>query len=213
LPLAINTSFNKHEEPIVSGPADALSELGRNAVDVLFWKLRGASRLSQPWVTMQRLMDHFVPALPAGPPVSVAAEMASGRPALRHGRLGGTPLWFHAVEGDGRLRTDEGQPFDADDAIACLQFEHYVDATPAEGARRARALYYKLKPFMPRPLQLELQRANARRLRGGRFPAWPHDATLTELLGQCWCTGCRKPASIRFRSWASGRVATPGPGA
>jgi carbamoyltransferase len=36
LPLAINTSFNKHEEPIVGSPADALSELGRNAVDVLY---------------------------------------------------------------------------------------------------------------------------------------------------------------------------------
>jgi carbamoyltransferase len=36
LPLAINTSFNKHEEPIVGSPADALSELRRGAVDVLF---------------------------------------------------------------------------------------------------------------------------------------------------------------------------------
>lgn len=36
LPLAINTSFNKHEEPIVGSPADAISELKRNAVDVLF---------------------------------------------------------------------------------------------------------------------------------------------------------------------------------
>ncbi len=36
LPLAINTSFNKHEEPIVGSPADAISELKRNAVDVVF---------------------------------------------------------------------------------------------------------------------------------------------------------------------------------
>ncbi len=36
LPVAINTSFNKHEEPIVGSPADALSELKRGAVDVLF---------------------------------------------------------------------------------------------------------------------------------------------------------------------------------
>ncbi len=36
LPLAINTSFNKHEEPIVGSPADAISELKRNGVDVLF---------------------------------------------------------------------------------------------------------------------------------------------------------------------------------
>ena len=36
LPLAINTSFNKHEEPIVGAPADAIDELKRGAVDVLF---------------------------------------------------------------------------------------------------------------------------------------------------------------------------------
>lgn len=36
LPLAINTSFNKHEEPIVGSPADAIGELKRDAVDVLF---------------------------------------------------------------------------------------------------------------------------------------------------------------------------------
>lgn len=36
LPLAINTSFNKHEEPIVGSPADTISELKRGAVDVLF---------------------------------------------------------------------------------------------------------------------------------------------------------------------------------
>ncbi|MGH2570697.1 MAG: carbamoyltransferase C-terminal domain-containing protein [bacterium] len=35
-PIAINTSFNKHEEPIVGSPADAVSELKRGAVDVLY---------------------------------------------------------------------------------------------------------------------------------------------------------------------------------
>jgi len=36
LSLGINTSFNKHEEPIVCHPADALDELVRGGVDVLF---------------------------------------------------------------------------------------------------------------------------------------------------------------------------------
>ncbi len=36
LPLAINTSFNKHEAPIVGSPADAIDELKRNSVDILF---------------------------------------------------------------------------------------------------------------------------------------------------------------------------------
>ena len=36
LSLGINTSFNKHEEPIVCHPRDAVSELIRGGVDVLF---------------------------------------------------------------------------------------------------------------------------------------------------------------------------------
>ena len=36
LSLAINTSFNKHEEPIVCHPSDAVQELLRGGVDVLF---------------------------------------------------------------------------------------------------------------------------------------------------------------------------------
>jgi carbamoyltransferase len=36
LPLAINTSFNKHEAPIVGSPADAVDELKRKSVDVLY---------------------------------------------------------------------------------------------------------------------------------------------------------------------------------
>jgi carbamoyltransferase len=36
LPLAVNTSFNKHEAPIVGSPQDALDELKRGSVDVLY---------------------------------------------------------------------------------------------------------------------------------------------------------------------------------
>ncbi|MDP6039030.1 MAG: carbamoyltransferase C-terminal domain-containing protein, partial [Candidatus Latescibacteria bacterium] len=36
LSLGINTSFNKHEEPIVCHPQDAVQELIRGGVDVLF---------------------------------------------------------------------------------------------------------------------------------------------------------------------------------
>lgn len=36
LPMSINTSFNKHEEPIVCHPKDAIQELLRGGVDVLF---------------------------------------------------------------------------------------------------------------------------------------------------------------------------------
>ena len=36
LSLGINTSFNKHEEPIVCHPQDAVKELLRGGVDILF---------------------------------------------------------------------------------------------------------------------------------------------------------------------------------
>ena len=53
--------------------------------------------------------------------------------------------------------------FDPDDAIACLQFEHYVAAEPrASDPRRLRSAYYALKPMLPRAAQLALQRLNAR---------------------------------------------------
>lgn len=122
------------------------------------------------------------------------AERGEGRPPLRHGRYRGLPIWFHAHEGElgapaasATLATDDGQErFDPDDAIACLQYEHYVGWDRSGGAtdaKRLKTLYYLLKPFMPRALQLELQRLNARRrLRQVRFPAWPQDSTLTDLL-------------------------------
>lgn len=123
-----------------------------------------------------------------GPLAAVAAESESGRPPLQKGRFRGLPVWYHA-SGDapatGIARTDAGEPFDIDDAIACLQFEHYVEdeENPGGEERRLRQLYYLLKPLLPRAAQLELQRVNARRrLRAALFPSWPADATLAQLL-------------------------------
>jgi peptidoglycan/xylan/chitin deacetylase (PgdA/CDA1 family) len=137
---------------------------------------------------MQRLADHFKDALPAPDNRgngAVPAEHEHGRPALREGHFRGLPLWYHDGVAAG-VATDEGDAFDPDDAIACFQFEHYVDSgAPAGGEdRRLKQLYYLLKPLMPRALQVGLQRVNARRrLQAVEFPAWPEDATLTELLG------------------------------
>lgn len=137
---------------------------------------------------MRRLADHFRAALPEpAPGPVVAAESEHGRPPLQHGRFAGLPVWFHAAPApDGLPRTADGIAFDPDDAIGCLQFEHYVAQRSNGGAGREKqlkALYYLLKPLLPRAAQLELQRANARRrLRDTVFPAWPQDATLTGLL-------------------------------
>lgn len=138
---------------------------------------------------MHRLYDHFRPAWPeparAAP---LASERPSGRPELRRGRYGGLPLWYHASgPANGvHLQTDAGEPFDPDDAIACLQFEHYLypgGFGSGTDSDRLKQLYYLCKPFLPRSVQLELQRLNARRrLERVRFPAWPHDATLGDLF-------------------------------
>ena len=137
---------------------------------------------------MRRLDDHFRAALPeSAAAVPVTAELEQGRPAVQQGRFAGLPIWFHATPAtDGMPRTEDGTGFDADDAIACLQFEHYVMAAANRGAGREKqlkALYYLMKPLLPRAAQLAMQRLNARRrLRATTFPAWPQDATLTNLL-------------------------------
>jgi peptidoglycan/xylan/chitin deacetylase (PgdA/CDA1 family) len=137
---------------------------------------------------MRRLEDHFRDALEGAAgngAAPVAAEREQGRPPLRSGTFRGLPLWYHEGAGTGAA-SDEGAPFDPDDAIGCIQFEHYVGGGDAQTGedRRLKQLYYLLKPLMPRAAQLALQRLNARRrLQSVEFPAWPQDATLTRLLG------------------------------
>lgn len=137
---------------------------------------------------MQRLVDHFRPApdvlpIPASPD-PLPAEKPNGA-GLRVSAYAGLPVWFHEASGDACLRAADGRAFWPDDAIACIQLEHYVGAGAAgSGSEKGmRALYYLLKPLLPRAMQLHLQRANARkRLRRVAFPTWPQDATLDGLF-------------------------------
>ena len=173
---------------------------------------------------MRRLSDHFKYSRPleegARAESSLPAEKPSERPPLLHGTFRGHPVWFHAAAAsqNGRegalLRTDDqGQAFDPDDAIACVQYEHYVESG-ASGAggdgKLLKSMYYLLKPLMPRAVQLELQRVNARRrLRSVRFPAWPQDSTLTHLLSaflaeRMRAAGCRAVPFLGF--WPAGKT-------
>jgi len=129
---------------------------------------------------MQRLADHFRHA-PA-PDKPLAAERPVGRPPLHRETFRGLPVWFHQTA-DGSMTADDGRSrFDPDDAIACVQYEHYLPPKP-EG-KRLKALYYLFKPLLPRGAQLALQRWHAaRRLRAVEFPKWPQDDSLTDLLG------------------------------
>jgi peptidoglycan/xylan/chitin deacetylase (PgdA/CDA1 family) len=67
---------------------------------------------------------------------------------------------------------------------ADLLHERYRRRTPP---RASLALYYRVKPALPRPAQLAARRAYARRLRrrherGSGFPRWPIEPVLTELM-------------------------------
>lgn len=64
---------------------------------------------------------------------------------------------------------------------------HILEERYADRPRSARSLtlYYRLKPYLPRPLQLRMRRAHARTVRrrherDGRFPRWPIEPILVE---------------------------------
>jgi len=58
-------------------------------------------------------------------------------------------------------------------------FERYKD--PKEGSRRLRA-YYRLRPLIPRPVQLAIRRAYAHRQARRSFPRWPIEDVLLERM-------------------------------
>jgi peptidoglycan/xylan/chitin deacetylase (PgdA/CDA1 family) len=139
-----------------------------------------ASRFQDHWKLPDQLTAHM--------PVGAPGEAADGPPP-RPGRYRGTPIWIHPgaeAIADRRFATDDGTSgFLPDDAIANVQLERYVPRSEAGGRREARLkeLYYRLKPCLPRALQLEAQRWNARaRLRAVDYPRWPADESLTRLL-------------------------------
>jgi hypothetical protein len=78
---------------------------------------------------------------------------------------------------------------------------YYLEERYATRPRSARSLtlFYRLKPFIPRPIQLALRRARARRLVrrhaiDGHFPRWPIETLLVE----------RQEAELQHRLRAGG---------
>jgi peptidoglycan/xylan/chitin deacetylase (PgdA/CDA1 family) len=60
---------------------------------------------------------------------------------------------------------------------------YYLHERYQESGRGSRLLngYYRLKPLLPRPIQLALRRAYARRQAGREFPAWPIERILLDM--------------------------------
>ena len=97
------------------------------------------------------------------------------------------------IDGDGRVaaeirRADDGSiflPFDPDDAAETLLREDYLELTTPAVARKtnalARAAYYRVRPFLPRGLQMAMRRRFSRVQERATFPRWHTEPALHEL--------------------------------
>lgn len=75
---------------------------------------------------------------------------------------------------------DVALPFDPDVCIRNLLHERYLGPA-GQSLRPSRRLYYRLRPAMPRGLQIRLRRAFTRHQRRSGFPGWPADSTLGDF--------------------------------
>ncbi len=85
-------------------------------------------------------------------------------------------------------RADDGSillPFDPDELDLALLSEGYLasEGSPLAGRAEAAAryLYYRLRPIMPRALQIGLRRAHGRVREGVTFPRWPVETARHDL--------------------------------
>jgi hypothetical protein len=75
-------------------------------------------------------------------------------------------------------------PFDPNQAIAAILSEHYRTAgrSPAAVARASAAsAYYRVRPVVPRKLQIAARRLFVRAQARAAFPAWPIEPSLHDL--------------------------------
>ncbi len=85
-------------------------------------------------------------------------------------------------------RADDGSiflPFDPDDAAGTVLREAYLELTTPKITRKtrtlARAAYYRLRPLLPRGVQMALRRRFARVQDRAAFPRWPVETALHDL--------------------------------
>jgi hypothetical protein len=72
-------------------------------------------------------------------------------------------------------------PFDIDTPFESLVGERYALRGGAGRLELARDAYYRIRPFVPRPLQLALRRRFRRFQERSPFPAWPAETSLHRL--------------------------------
>ena len=117
------------------------------------------------------------------------AEAGPALAARNEGWKPATPI----VDRDGARvgsvwRADDGSvllPFDPDELDLALLSEGYLASEGSRLAGRAEAaaryLYYRLRPLMPRALQIGLRRAHGRVREGVTFPRWPLETARHDL--------------------------------
>ncbi|MBA2643490.1 MAG: hypothetical protein H0U82_11270 [Actinobacteria bacterium] len=77
-------------------------------------------------------------------------------------------------------------PFDPNAVVRAFLREEYVDAdgAVARGATAlARKLYYRLRPALPRAVQIDMRRRFARIQERAPFPSWPAEPALHDFYG------------------------------
>ncbi len=74
-------------------------------------------------------------------------------------------------------------PFDPNEAILALRSERYLALrrTRTTSLSFARHVYYRLRPLLPRQLQIALRRGFVRVQEGTSFPRWPTETALHDL--------------------------------
>jgi peptidoglycan/xylan/chitin deacetylase (PgdA/CDA1 family) len=140
------------------------------------------------------------------------------RPATRSSRLPGTDLAQFTLS-DGAVvnaTSDEGEksvsiPFSLSEAYDNYVSEAWHPSTRASQlSPRTLDAFYRVKPLVPRRLQLAARRLLIRRQRAPEFPTWPFDESIVRLLGlYAYCAGLvTGRTELPFRwFWPHGRTA------
>lgn len=106
-----------------------------------------------------------------------AAELAGIAPRWQW--VGGVAVFARCVDFEiVRRRGEIRLPFDPDEALLNLRSEAYVRDGMRAAARRA---YYRVRPLLPRAVQLAARRSFTRVQSRATFPAWPVEPAVDNL--------------------------------